>query len=135
MTARNVQDEARHKGLPWDIAKGFDTFLPISNIIPKTSISGPHNLLLHLRVNDKVRQQGSTDLMLFRIPRILSEISQVMTLERGDIVITGTPDGVGSVKAGDVLKAGLTARGKDTVDGRIEVAVEDSQGSYEFTET
>jgi 2-keto-4-pentenoate hydratase/2-oxohepta-3-ene-1,7-dioic acid hydratase in catechol pathway len=88
MTARNVQNEAKKKGLPWDIAKGFDTFLPISNIIQKSAIPDPHNVEIYLTVNGKVQQQDSTELMLFRIPRILSDISKVMTLEEGDIVNT-----------------------------------------------
>merc|ERR1711977_347860 len=96
-TARNVQDEAKKKGLPWSIAKGFDTFCPISNIIPKSKIPDPHNALLWLSVNNQVKQQDSTELMLYRIPRQLQDISRVMTLEAGDIVLTGTPKGVGSV--------------------------------------
>jgi len=74
-------------------------------------------------------------LMLFRIPRQLSDISRVMTLEKGDIVLTGTPKGVGPVKTGDVMKAGLQVDGRDIEEARIEVQVEDKEGLYEFTET
>ena len=59
-TARNVQDEAKKKGLPWSIAKGFDTFCPISNIIPKSRIPDPHNALLWLSVNDQMKQKDNT---------------------------------------------------------------------------
>jgi len=135
MTARNVQDEAKKKGLPWSIAKGFDTFLPISNYIPKSLIPDPHNVNLHLTVNDEVKQDDSTELMLFRIPRILSDISKVMTLEKGDIVLTGTPKGVGSVKPGDVMRAGLKVDGKELEEAKMEVTIEDKPGPYEFKET
>jgi acylpyruvate hydrolase len=135
MTARNAQNEAKKKGLPWDIAKGFDTFLPVSEIIPKSAIPDPHNVDLYLTVNGEHRQADSTELMLFRIPRILSDISKVMTLEKGDIVLTGTPKGVGPVVPGDIMRAGLKVGGKELEEAKIEVAVEESTTTYEFKET
>ncbi|CAK7219989.1 hypothetical protein SCUCBS95973_004004 [Sporothrix curviconia] len=135
MTARNVQNEAKKKGLPWDIAKGFDTFLPISQIIPKSAIPDPHNIEIYLTVNDEVRQQDSTELLLFRIPRILSDISRVMPLEPGDLVLTGTPKGVGLVVAGDVMKGGIRVNGKEIEEAKLEVPVVDSTGDYAFSET
>ena len=135
MTARNVQDEAKKKGLPWSIAKGFDTFLPISEFIPKERIPDPQNVDLYLSVSGETRQEDSTALMLFRIPRQLSEISSVMTLEAGDVVMTGTPKGVGEVKKGDVLRAGVRVDGKEVEEGRIEVEVREREGRYEFKET
>ena len=133
MTGRNVQDEAKKKGLPWSIAKGFDTFLPISDYIPKSSIPDPHNVDLYLTVNGETRQSDNTELMLFRIPRQLSDISKVMTLEKGDIVLTGTPKGVGPVAVGDVMKAGIKVGGKEIE--TIEVEVKEREGPYEFKET
>lgn len=135
MTARNIQNEAKKKGLPWDISKGFDTFLPMSKTIEKALIPDPHKIELYLTVNDNVQQNDSTELMLFRIPRILSDISKVMTLEPGDIVITGTPKGVGPVVPGDVMRAGIRIDGKELEDAKIEVGVEESKGSYVFAET
>ncbi|KAK1726231.1 hypothetical protein CaCOL14_002713 [Colletotrichum acutatum] len=135
MTARNNQNEAKKKGLPWSIAKGFDTFLPMSDIIKKSAIPDPHDIELFLKVNDVVKQEGSTNLMLFQIPRILSDISKVMTLEAGDIVLTGTPAGVGPAVPGDVIRAGLRVGGKELTEAKIEVAVEESPSSYEFAET
>lgn len=135
MTARNAQDEAKRKGLPWDIAKGFDTFLPMSGLIPKSAVADPQDLELYLDVNGKERQRGSTGLMIYRIPRILSDISRVMALHPGDIVLTGTPAGVGSVEPGDVMKAGVRAGGKELDQGRIEIPVEESPSSYVFEET
>ncbi|KAL8829040.1 MAG: hypothetical protein Q9170_006342 [Blastenia crenularia] len=135
MTARNAQDEAKKKGLPWSIAKGFDTFLPVSEFIPKNRIPDPHHVELWLSVNGEAKQDDSTDLMLFRIPRQLADISQCMTLERGDVVLTGTPKGVGSVVVGDVLRAGLRVDGKEVEEGRIEVEVKEKGGLYEYKET
>jgi acylpyruvate hydrolase len=126
LTARNAQNEAKKKGLPWDIAKGFDTFLPISQIIAKSSIPDPHKVELYLTVNNEHRQSDSTELMLFQIPRILSDISKVMTLEKGDIVLTGTPKGVGPVVPGDVMRAGVKVGGKEIEEGKIEVVVKES---------
>ena len=135
LTARNAQNEAKKKGLPWDIAKGFDTFLPISQIIAKSSIPDPHKVELYLTVNNEHRQADSTELMLFQIPRILSDISKVMTLEKGDIVLTGTPKGVGPVVPGDVMRAGVKVGGKEIEEGKIEVEVNESTSTYEFKET
>lgn len=135
MTARNMQDEAKAKGLPWSIAKGFDTFLPFSEIIPKARIADPHQVEVWLSVNGVERQRDSTELMLFRIPRMLSDISRVMRLEKGDIVLTGTPKGVGSVVPGDVMTAGVRVGGVEVEEGRIEVVVEESTGAFEYKET
>lgn len=135
MTARNAQDEAKKKGLPWSIAKGFDTFLPMSRPIPKAAVADPYDAELYLDVNGLARQRASTGLMVYRIPRILSDISRVMTLHQGDIVLTGTPAGVGPVAPGDVMRAGLLVGGRDVAEGRIEVAVEESPSSYVFAQT
>jgi len=135
MTARNVQWEAKKKGLPWSINKGFDTFLPLSNIIPKSAIPDPHNIELYLTVDNEVRQNDSTKLFLFRIPEILSSISKVMTLEKGDIVLTGTPKGVGPVLPGQVMRGGVKVDGKEIEESKIEFPVEESTGAYVYSET
>ncbi|PHH86941.1 hypothetical protein CDD83_9556 [Cordyceps sp. RAO-2017] len=135
MTARNAQDEAKRKGLPWTTAKGFDTFLPMSAPIPKRAVADPHDAELFLDVNGAPRQRASTGLMLYRIPRILSDISRVMALLPGDVVLTGTPAGVGPVVPGDVMRAGLVVAGAEVPEGRVEVRVEESPSSYVFSET
>lgn len=135
LTARNIQNEAKKKGLPWSIAKGFDTFCPISELIPKSAIPDPHKAHLWLSVGKEMRQSDSTELMLFNIPRIVMEVSRVMTLEKGDLVLTGTPKGVGEVREGEVMKAGVKVDGKDVGQGDIEVGVEEKPGPYEFSET
>jgi acylpyruvate hydrolase len=135
MTARNAQNEAKMKGLPWDIAKGFDTFLPVSECIAKSAIPDTHNVELYLTVNNEPRQADSTELMLFQIPRILSDISKVMTLEKGDVVLTGTPKGVGRVVPGDIMRAGLKVGGRELPEAKIEVEVQESTSTYEFKKT
>ncbi len=137
MTARNAQNEAKKKGLPWDISKGFDTFLPISQVIPKSAIPDPHNIDIYLQVNDepKPRQSDNTNLFLFTIPVMLSHISKVMTLEKGDIVITGTPKGVGPVVPGDTMYCGIRVNGKELEEAKMEVKVEESTSTYEYAET
>lgn len=127
-----MQEAAKKAGLPWTIAKGFDTFLPISAEIPKAKIPDPHDARLWLSVNGEKKQDDSTALMLFRIPRILQDISRVMTLEEGDVVLTGTPKGVGPIVAGDVVTCGIEVDGKEIEEGKIEIGVEDApEGGYE----
>lgn len=135
MTSRNGQNEAKKKGLPWSICKGFDTFLPVSHVIPKEKIPDPHNVELYLQVNGQDKQRDSTNLFLFQIPRMLSDISKVFTLLPGDIVITGTPKGVGPVVPGDVMKAGILVDGKELEESKIEVGVEESTSTYVYSET
>ena len=135
MTARNAQDEAKKKGLPWSAAKGFDTFLPLGRPVSKMTLPDPHAAELVLAVNGHPRQHASTALMLFRIPQLLAAASRVMTLWPGDLVLTGTPAGVGSVVPGDVMRAGLRVDGREVVDAAIEVGVEEATGGYVFRET
>lgn len=135
MTARNIQDEAKSKGLPWSIAKGFDTFLPISERIAKHRIPDPHDVFLKLFVGDELRQADSTSLMLFRIPRQLADISRVMTLEPGDLVLTGTPKGVGEVKVGEVMKCEIEVAGELIKESTIVIEVQDRKGRFILEET
>ncbi|PWW78808.1 hypothetical protein C7212DRAFT_349372 [Tuber magnatum] len=130
MTARNWQQAAREKGLPWSLAKGFKAFLPVSHFIPKHRIPDPHNVRLHLEVNGKIRQDDNTGLMLFNVPRILQHVTGVFALEEDDLVLTGTPKGVGNVVPGDVITAGVSVDGVEIEDGRIEVKVEERVGGY-----
>lgn len=105
LTLRDVQDELKKKGLPWEVAKGFDTACPLSDFVPAQQVADPHELRIVMEVNGEVRQDGSTSLMMRRIPAILREISAVFTLEEGDVVLTGTPAGVSAIRSGDRLRA------------------------------
>ncbi|KAJ6842467.1 uncharacterized protein M6B38_301885 [Iris pallida] len=108
MTARELQASAKSAGLPWTVAKGQDTFTPVSEVLPKSMIRDPDNLELWLKVDDEIRQKGSTRDMIFKLPFLISHISSIMTLMEGDVILTGTPQGVGPVKAGQKITAGIT---------------------------
>lgn len=115
MTLRDVQSEAKKLGLPWTVAKGFDSSAPVSDAVEKEKIVDPHNLTLSLKVNGTLRQRSNTGEMIFRIDHIVSYLSSIFTLEPGDLIFTGTPEGVGRVKAGDVLEAELETVGSLSV--------------------
>eukprot|EP00928_Gymnodinium_smaydae_P019051 TRINITY_DN17271_c1_g1_i1.p1 TRINITY_DN17271_c1_g1~~TRINITY_DN17271_c1_g1_i1.p1 ORF type:complete len:229 (+),score=23.44 TRINITY_DN17271_c1_g1_i1:134-820(+) len=107
MTLRDVQDQMKEKKLPWTAAKAFDTSLPLGPFIPAEDFPNPNKVDIWMSVNDEVRQSDSTELMIFSVERLIADATQIMTLEEGDILATGTPKGVGRVKCGDVLKAGI----------------------------
>ncbi len=111
MTMRDVQAEAKAKGLPWTVAKGFDTAAPVSPFVRRAAVPDPHNLLMTLAVNGKIRQRANTGSMLFRIDHVIEYLSTVFTLEEGDLIFTGTPEGVGAVEAGDRMHAELESVG------------------------
>jgi acylpyruvate hydrolase len=111
LTLRDVQAELKSKGLPWEIAKGFDTACPLSEFIPADRIADPQNLLIRLTVNGTVRQYGSTSLMIHPIPAIISYMSGIFTLEPGDVILTGTPAGVGALDSGDSVVAEIAGVG------------------------
>jgi 2-keto-4-pentenoate hydratase/2-oxohepta-3-ene-1,7-dioic acid hydratase in catechol pathway len=107
VTARDIQSRAKKNGWPWSISKGFDTFCPISNVVKKNKVDTPLNLSLQLFVNERLQQQSNTKYMMFPFERIIEYISSVMTLKKGDLILTGTPEGVGEIKPGDIIKACL----------------------------
>lgn len=107
MTARDIQDAAKKLGWPWTFAKGFDTALPISDFIPKTEIANPDIVHLWLKVGGELRQDGNTQDFIFKIPQLISYISQSITLEEGDLILTGTPEGVSPVEPGQTIVCGL----------------------------
>jgi 2-keto-4-pentenoate hydratase/2-oxohepta-3-ene-1,7-dioic acid hydratase in catechol pathway len=118
LTLRDVQDELKKKGLPWDIAKGFDTACPLSSFVPAGQVSDPQDLAIRMTVNGELRQNGSTSLMIHSAADIISYLSGIFTLEPGDVILTGTPAGVSRVVAGDSLCAEIPGV------GRIEVTIE-----------
>ncbi|CDO93643.1 unnamed protein product [Kluyveromyces dobzhanskii CBS 2104] len=136
LTARNVQDEAKKKGLPWSIGKGFDTFCPISHLIPKEALFNKNDLQDSFRltcsVNGELRQNDSTSLMLTPLHTILQHISTMISLEPGDIVLTGTPAGVGKIGPGDTIACELFQDDKLLVN--FEFDCEERPGPYEYRE-
>jgi 5-carboxymethyl-2-hydroxymuconate isomerase len=111
LTLRDVQTELKNKGLPWDIAKGFDTACPLSTFVPPEQVGDPQNLQIRLAVNGELRQDGSTAMMLHTIPAVVSYMSGIFTLEPGDVILTGTPAGVASIQSGDVVVAKISGVG------------------------
>jgi len=105
MTARDIQDAAKQKGLPWAIAKGFDQSAPIGRFIPKSGFPDMKNIRFHLNLNGTTVQNGNSGLMIYDFDDIIMHISQYMTLRTGDYIFTGTPAGVGPIKEGDKLEA------------------------------
>lgn len=103
LTLRDVQARQKEKGLPWEIAKGFDTSCPLSDFVPFNIIDNPDNLELCLKVNNEIRQKGNTNMMMRSVATIVSQLSDYYTLETGDIILTGTPAGVAAIQSGDQL--------------------------------
>lgn len=105
-TARDLQQKAKEKGLPWDIAKGFNGSAPVSDsFLPMSRFADLKNINFKLEVNGQLRQQGNTSLMLFPFAYIISYLSKFFTLKTGDLIFTGTPKGVAGVAIGDRLAA------------------------------
>ncbi|KAF9643151.1 hypothetical protein BDM02DRAFT_3157507 [Thelephora ganbajun] len=132
MTARNVQDAAKSKGLPWSAAKGMDTFTPVGGFIPKDTVVDPHNLQLSLKVNGQMKQNGCTSDMMFKIPALIEHVSSIMSLETGDVILTGTPSGVGPVKLGDKVSCRLEDNATGVELAKFEFEAVERDGKYEF---
>ncbi len=111
LTARNLQEEARRKSYPWTIAKGYDTFTPISTFLPASAVPDPRALTFALDVDGQRVQSGFMRDMVFPLPHLLSFISGIMRLEEGDLILTGTPEGVGPIAAGQQLHGVLGLAG------------------------
>jgi 2-keto-4-pentenoate hydratase/2-oxohepta-3-ene-1,7-dioic acid hydratase in catechol pathway len=105
LTLRDIQGTQKEKGLPWEIAKAFDTACPLSAFIPADQVGDPQNLQIKLTVNDDVRQDGNTGDMMRSVADLIAVASTYFTLEAGDILLTGTPSGVGRIVSSDTLEA------------------------------
>ena len=106
-TARDLQDEQKKKGLPWEIAKGFDYSAPVSEFFPVSKYKDIHDLSFRLDLNGNTVQDGKSSLMIFSFEKIIAYVSRFMTLKTGDLIFTGTPAGVGPVSVNDRLEAYL----------------------------
>jgi 2-keto-4-pentenoate hydratase/2-oxohepta-3-ene-1,7-dioic acid hydratase in catechol pathway len=107
LTLRDQQKKLKELGRPWEIAKGFDGACPVSDFIPAAELADVQQLEFSLRVNGELRQQGDTRMMIRSVTQIISEMSQFFTLLPGDLVLTGTPAGVGPLYSGDQLELNL----------------------------
>ena len=103
MTRRDVQIAAREMGRPWDMGKGFDNSAPCSEILPVTKIGHPEEGRIHLAVNGETKQDADIRDMIWNVPESISYLSGLVTLEAGDLIMTGTPAGVGPVISGDTM--------------------------------
>ncbi|KAI1320673.1 hypothetical protein EDD11_010206 [Mortierella claussenii] len=112
MTARNLQELAKKSGLPWSAAKGYDTFTPIGELIPKEQIPDTNNVDLKLKIDGVVKQDGNTRDMIFKVPTLIEYVSSIMKLQEGDVILTGTPAGVGRVQPGETVTCELATQGK-----------------------
>ncbi|SMN19816.1 similar to Saccharomyces cerevisiae YNL168C FMP41 Putative protein of unknown function [Maudiozyma saulgeensis] len=139
LTGRNVQSDAKKKGLPWFFAKGYDTFCPVSQMLTPEQIPGFRNtpldqihskFQLKCYVNDELRQDGHLDLMLNPMHKIVGHIAEAVTLEAGDLVLTGTPAGVGQLQTGDVIRGQLFFGENLLVDMSFDC--QDRPGNYEY---
>ena len=110
LTLRDLQTAAKGSGLPWSTAKGFDCACPISEVIPVADLADVGDLDLGLRVNGEPRQRARTSSMLWTTGELIAHASRHFTLERGDVILTGTPAGVGPLERGDTVEAWLGDR-------------------------
>lgn len=104
LTARDLQTKAKQGGLPWAVAKGFDCAATVSQFVPSEHIEHPQKIEFQMHLNGQLKQHGDVRKMLFPIPFIVRYLSQVFTLREGDLIFTGTPEGVGPLKGGDVVR-------------------------------
>jgi len=103
-TARDIQSKHKEKGLPWELAKGFDNSAPVGEFVSKKQFADLKNINFKLDVNGETRQQGNTSYMLFSFEYIIAFVSKYITLKKGDLIFTGTPQGVAKVSVGDRLE-------------------------------
>jgi len=103
-TARDLQSSLKAKGLPWELAKAFDSSAPVGEFIPKSDLDSTTAIPFSLNKNGVTVQSGNTSDMIFSIDFVISFVSQYFTLKKGDLIFTGTPKGVGPVSKGDILE-------------------------------
>ena len=119
LTRRDLQAAAKARGLPWDIAKGFDQSAPVSELVPAAAVGALAPRTLSLAVNGERRQQATLDQMIWDVPEILHELSSLYALRAGDLVFMGTPAGVAALRPGDACVARLD----DLVELRCHIGV------------
>ncbi|WP_116789046.1 fumarylacetoacetate hydrolase family protein [Flavobacterium psychrotrophum] len=109
-TARDLQDALKAKGLPWEKAKAFDGSAVIGDFVPKTNYTSVDDINFELHKNGDTVQKSNAQFMLWKIDELIAEVSKYFTLRTGDVLFTGTPEGVGPVAAGDVLEGFLEGK-------------------------
>ena len=115
MTRRDLQAAAKRAGRPWDMAKGFDQSAPTGTIRAAEEIGHPEHGAVSLLINGEQRQEGDLDQQIWKVPETISYLSTLVTLRSGDLIMTGTPKGVGRVEPGDRLEGHIDGVGDVTV--------------------
>lgn len=103
MTRRDLQDEAKRLSRPWEVAKAFEHSAPMSDIVPASEIGHPSAGAVWLKVNGETRQQGDLNQLIWKVPEMISCLSGLFELRPGDLIMSGTPSGVGAIERGDVM--------------------------------
>ena len=111
MTRRDLQDEAKKLQRPWEIAKAFARSAPVGELVPAAAIGHPSRGAITLAVDGVLRQSGDLSQMIWKVPEIVATLSQYFTLAPGDVILTGTPAGVGPVERGQVMEAAIEGVG------------------------
>jgi len=114
MTRRDLQSEMKKAGRPWEIGKAFEHSAPCSDAVPASEIGHPNKGSIRLKVNGEVRQLGNLNQMIWKIPEIITILSGLFELKPGDLIMTGTPAGVGAVYQGDLLESFIEGVGEMT---------------------
>ena len=107
LTLREIQADLKKQGQPWERAKSFDNSAPLSGFVPLNVVEDLDDLHFSLTINDEIRQSGHTELMLYKIVPLIAHMSSVFTLDSGDVILTGTPKGVGKLTPSDTVIASL----------------------------
>lgn len=112
MTRRDLQGEAKKLGRPWEVGKGFDHSAPCTALKTAAAIGHPQKGRVWLKVNGETRQEGDLADLIWSLPEMIAYISRLFELKAGDLIMTGTPSGVGAVKKGDVMEGGVDGVGE-----------------------
>jgi fumarylpyruvate hydrolase len=112
MTCRDLQAEAKKLGRPWEPGKSFENAAPCSEVVLASEIGHPSSGDIRLVINSEVRQQGDLNQLIWKVPELVSVLSNFYCLQPGDLIFSGTPSGVGPVKVGDQLQASVAGLGQ-----------------------
>jgi fumarylpyruvate hydrolase len=115
MTRRDLQNEAKKLGRPWEIAKSFELSGPVGPLQPVAKVGHPDHGRIELKVNGAVKQEGDLNQMIWKVPEMISYLSEYFELKAGDVIMSGTPSGVGPVVRGDKMEASIEGLGSFTV--------------------
>jgi fumarylpyruvate hydrolase len=116
MTRRDLQGQAKDMGLPWEVGKAFERSAPCGGLVPAQGIGHPTAGAVWLDVNGERRQEGDLAQLIWKVPEVIAELSRLFELAPGDLIMSGTPAGVGPVVKGDVMRGGVAGVGEITVE-------------------